>query len=44
MEDEEGKDSKIIAVPHEKIDTSYSKFNEIDQIDKEILRQDKTFF
>lgn len=44
MEDEEGKDSKIIAVPHEKIDTSYSKFNEIDQIDKEILDKIKHFF
>lgn len=44
MEDEEGKDSKIIAVPHKKIDTSYSKFDEIDQIDKETLDKIKHFF
>ncbi len=44
MEDEEGKDSKIIAVPHKKIDSSYSKFDEINQIDKEILDKIKHFF
>jgi inorganic pyrophosphatase len=44
MEDEEGKDSKIIVVPHNKIDTSYSKFDEIEQIDKDILDKIKHFF
>ncbi|MBA3750932.1 MAG: inorganic diphosphatase [Nitrosopumilus sp.] len=44
MEDEEGKDSKIIVVPHNKIDTIYSKFDEIEQIDKDILDKIKHFF
>jgi inorganic pyrophosphatase len=44
MEDEEGKDSKIIAVPHKKIDPTYSKFDEIDQIDRETLDKIKHFF
>jgi inorganic pyrophosphatase len=44
MEDEEGKDSKIIAVPDKKIDSFYSKFDEIDQIDKDILDKIKHFF
>ena len=44
MEDEEGKDSKIIVVPDKKIDSNYSKFDEIDQIDKDILDKIKHFF
>ena len=44
MEDEEGKDSKIIAVPHEKIDFEYSRFNEIDQLDNRTLDKIKHFF
>jgi inorganic pyrophosphatase len=44
MEDEEGKDSKIIAVPHKKIDTSYSKFDEISNINKETMDKIKHFF
>jgi inorganic pyrophosphatase len=44
MEDEEGKDSKIIAVPDKKIDSNYSKFDEIDQIDKGVLEKIKHFF
>ncbi|HEY6537183.1 MAG TPA: inorganic diphosphatase [Candidatus Nitrosocosmicus sp.] len=44
MEDEEGKDSKIIAVPNKKIDPIYSKFDEIDQIDEQILDTIKHFF
>lgn len=44
MEDEEGKDSKIIAVPHEKIDFEYSRFNEIDQVDSRTLDRIKHFF
>jgi inorganic pyrophosphatase len=43
-EDEEGKDSKIIAVPDKKIDVNYSKLDEIDQIDQEILDKIKHFF
>jgi inorganic pyrophosphatase len=43
-EDEEGKDSKIIAVPHEKIDINYSKYNEIEQVEEGILNQIKHFF
>lgn len=43
-EDEEGKDSKIIAVPDKKIDVGYSKLDEIDQIDQEILDKIKHFF
>ncbi len=44
MEDEEGKDSKIIVVPDKKIDTRYSKLNDIEQIDEEILDKIKHFF
>jgi inorganic pyrophosphatase len=44
MEDEEGNDSKIIVVPNEKIDSSYSKINEIDQVNKETLDKVKHFF
>ncbi len=43
-EDEEGRDSKIIAVPHEKIDPVYSTFTEIDQISKVTLDMIKHFF
>jgi inorganic pyrophosphatase len=43
-EDEEGGDSKIIAVPHEKIDASYSEYNEIEQLDKGTLNKIKHFF
>ncbi len=44
MEDEEGKDSKIIVVPDKKIDSNYSKFDDIDQINKDILNKIKHFF
>lgn len=44
MEDEEGQDSKIIAVPNEKIDYDYSKYTEIDQLDVRILDKIKHFF
>jgi inorganic pyrophosphatase len=44
MEDEEGKDSKIIAVPDKKIDSNYSKFEEINEIDKGVLERIKHFF
>ena len=44
MEDEEGKDSKIIAVPHEIIDFDYSRYSEIDQLDNRTLDKIKHFF
>jgi len=44
MEDEEGQDSKIIAVPNEKVDYDYSKYTEIDQLDVRILDKIKHFF
>lgn len=44
MEDEEGQDSKIIAVPNEKIDYDYSRYSEIDQIDSRVLDKIKHFF
>lgn len=44
MEDEEGQDSKIIAVPNEKIDYDYSRYSEIGQIDPLILDKIKHFF
>ena len=44
MEDEEGKDSKIIAVPDKKIDSNYSKYDEIDQLDNSVLERIKHFF
>ena len=44
MEDEEGQDSKIIAVPNEKIDYDYSRYTEIDQLDTRTLDKIKHFF
>jgi inorganic pyrophosphatase len=44
MEDEEGQDSKIIAVPNEKIDYDYSKYTEIDQLDNRVRDKIKHFF
>ena len=44
MEDEEGKDSKIIAVPNDKIDFDYARYNEIDQLDSRTLDKIKHFF
>jgi inorganic pyrophosphatase len=44
MEDEEGQDSKIIAVPNEKVDYDYSKYTEIEQLDGRILDKIKHFF
>jgi inorganic pyrophosphatase len=44
MEDEEGQDSKIIAVPNEKIDYDYSRYSEIDQIDHRVLDKIQHFF
>lgn len=44
MEDEEGQDSKIIAVPNEKVDYDYSKYTEIEQIDSRVLDKIRHFF
>lgn len=44
MEDEEGKDSKIIAVPNEKIDNEYARYEEIDQVNPRTLEKIKHFF
>lgn len=44
MEDEEGQDSKIIAVPNEKVDYDYSRYTQIDQIDPRVLDKIKHFF
>ena len=44
MEDEEGQDSKIIAVPNEKVDYDYSKYTEIEQIDTRVLDKIRHFF
>lgn len=44
MEDEKGGDEKIIAVPHEKMNSEYSKLNEIDDIPEILLNKIKHFF
>lgn len=43
-EDEEGKDSKIIAVPNEKIDHDFSVIEDIEQVNEHILDKIKHFF
>ncbi len=44
MEDEAGKDEKIIAVPKEKIDPFWGKYNDIEEIPSSYLDQIKHFF
>ncbi len=44
MEDEEGPDSKIIAVPHEKIDPRFANIKDINDLPKAVLDQIKHFF
>lgn len=44
MEDEAGKDEKIIAVPKEKIDPFWGKFEDIDEIPEAYKNQIKHFF
>ena len=44
MEDEEGPDAKIIAVPHPKIDPRFEKVNDIKDVPQAILDQIKHFF
>ncbi len=44
MEDEEGPDSKVIAVPKEKIDPVYGKINSINELPDAIKSKIKHFF
>lgn len=44
MEDEKGGDEKIIAVPVEKMNSEYSKLNEIDDVPEILLNKIKHFF
>ena len=44
MEDEEGIDAKIIAVPTAKIDPFYGKITDIDQLDETIKQKIQHFF
>ena len=44
MEDEKGKDEKIIAVPHEKIDPRYKDIKDIKDLPQAVLEEIKHFF
>ncbi len=44
MEDEKGEDEKILAVPTEKMNSEYSKINEIDELPKITLDKVEHFF
>jgi inorganic pyrophosphatase len=44
MEDEKGEDEKILAVPTEKMNSEYSKINEIDELPELLLNKIKHFF
>ena len=44
MEDEEGPDDKIVAVPPEKVDPIYGKIKSADDIDQHVKEQIKHFF
>jgi inorganic pyrophosphatase len=44
MKDEKGEDEKIIAVPTEKMNSEYSRFDEIDSIPEIILSRIRHFF
>jgi len=44
MEDENGPDSKIIAVPHEKIDNRFAKIKDINDVDDAVRERIKHFF
>ncbi|HSF50308.1 MAG TPA: inorganic diphosphatase [Nitrososphaeraceae archaeon] len=43
-EDEEGQDSKIIAIPISKIDSSFSSINDVDDIPETLKKQIEHFF
>lgn len=44
MEDEKGEDEKVLAVPSEKMNSEYSKYNEISDIPEVILKKVEHFF
>ena len=44
MEDEKGEDEKILAVPSEKMNSEYSKYNEINDIPEVTLKKVEHFF
>ena len=44
MEDEKGEDEKILAVPSEKMNSEYSKFNEIEELPEVTLKKVEHFF
>lgn len=44
MEDEKGRDEKLLAVPHETVDPSYKEITDINDVSKHILRKIKHFF
>ncbi len=44
MEDESGKDTKVIAVPHEKIDPSYANIGDISDLPDALKNKIKHFF
>ncbi|ABL77546.1 inorganic diphosphatase [Thermofilum pendens] len=44
MEDENGPDSKVVAVPHEKIDNRFSGVKDVDDIDDAVKDRIKHFF
>jgi inorganic pyrophosphatase len=44
MEDEKGEDEKILAVPTEKMNSEYSRINEIDELPELLLNKIKHFF
>jgi len=44
MEDEKGPDSKVIAVPHEKIDNRFAGVDDISKVDEAVKARIKHFF
>ena len=44
MEDEKGEDEKVLAVPSEKMNSEYSKFNEIEELPEVVLKKVEHFF
>ena len=44
MEDEKGEDEKILAVPSEKMNSEYSKINEIEELPEVTLKKVEHFF
>ena len=44
MEDESGKDEKILAVPHSKLDRSFENYKDINDLPQSVLDEIKHFF